>query len=159
MAERPKEKRVLVALPRRHCVRIVFSISVATGCAVTCPGKKLQHYLIWDCDSLFLPDPSNPLFTRHPSRVSPPQLLLRHALSRLSSPHTMDHSRDPCPWVALSDFGGAFCMGVCPPNEHVYAHSHRFRIANQSWLVFRLSVVLSGMVSRVSATAPTVSAG
>jgi hypothetical protein len=24
----------------------------------------------------------------------------------------MDHSRDPCPWVALSDFGGAFCMGV-----------------------------------------------
>ncbi|KAK4693458.1 hypothetical protein P7C71_g3949, partial [Lecanoromycetidae sp. Uapishka_2] len=23
----------------------------------------------------------------------------------------MDHSRDPCPWVALSDFGGAFCMG------------------------------------------------
>jgi len=25
----------------------------------------------------------------------------------------MDHSRDPCPWVALSDFGGAFCMGVC----------------------------------------------
>lgn len=25
----------------------------------------------------------------------------------------MDHTRDPCPWVALSDFGGAFCMGVC----------------------------------------------
>jgi hypothetical protein len=24
----------------------------------------------------------------------------------------MDHSRDPCPWVALNDFGGAFCMGV-----------------------------------------------
>lgn len=24
----------------------------------------------------------------------------------------MDHSRDPCPWVTLSDFGGAFCMGV-----------------------------------------------
>ncbi|OCK98453.1 mitochondrial import inner membrane translocase subunit tim-17 [Cenococcum geophilum 1.58] len=24
----------------------------------------------------------------------------------------MDHSRDPCPWVALSDFGGAFCMGA-----------------------------------------------
>lgn len=27
----------------------------------------------------------------------------------------MDHSRDPCPWVALSDFGGAFSMGVRPP--------------------------------------------
>ncbi len=27
----------------------------------------------------------------------------------------MDHSRDPCPWVTLSDFGGAFCMGVTPP--------------------------------------------
>ncbi|KAL8904102.1 MAG: hypothetical protein Q9207_003493 [Kuettlingeria erythrocarpa] len=24
----------------------------------------------------------------------------------------MDHSREPCPWVALGDFGGAFCMGV-----------------------------------------------
>ena len=24
----------------------------------------------------------------------------------------MDHSRDPCPWVALRDFDGAFCMGV-----------------------------------------------
>ncbi|CAI7602202.1 unnamed protein product [Penicillium bialowiezense] len=24
----------------------------------------------------------------------------------------MDHTRDPCPWVALSDFGGAFCMGA-----------------------------------------------
>lgn len=24
----------------------------------------------------------------------------------------MDHTRDPCPWVALNDFGGAFCMGV-----------------------------------------------
>ncbi|KAI9769133.1 MAG: translocase of the inner membrane [Geoglossum simile] len=24
----------------------------------------------------------------------------------------MDHSRDPCPWVALSDFGGAFSMGA-----------------------------------------------
>lgn len=29
--------------------------------------------------------------------------------------HGLDHSRDPCPWVALSDFGGAFCMGVCQP--------------------------------------------
>ncbi len=28
----------------------------------------------------------------------------------------MDHSRDPCPWVALSDFGGAFAMGVRPAN-------------------------------------------
>lgn len=25
----------------------------------------------------------------------------------------MDHTRDPCPWVILNDFGGAFCMGVC----------------------------------------------
>jgi len=29
----------------------------------------------------------------------------------------MDHSRDPCPWVALSDFGGAFCMGVSPLSQ------------------------------------------
>lgn len=25
----------------------------------------------------------------------------------------MDHGRDPCPYVILNDFGGAFCMGVC----------------------------------------------
>jgi len=24
----------------------------------------------------------------------------------------MDHGRDPCPWVVLNDFGGAFAMGV-----------------------------------------------
>jgi import inner membrane translocase subunit TIM17 len=24
----------------------------------------------------------------------------------------MDHSRDPCPWVILNDFGGAFAMGA-----------------------------------------------
>lgn len=23
-----------------------------------------------------------------------------------------DHTRDPCPWVILNDFGGAFAMGV-----------------------------------------------
>lgn len=25
---------------------------------------------------------------------------------------SMDHTRDPCPWVILNDFGGAFAMGV-----------------------------------------------
>lgn len=31
---------------------------------------------------------------------------------------TMNHERDPCPWVVLNDFGGAFCMGVrdIPPH-------------------------------------------
>lgn len=29
----------------------------------------------------------------------------------------MDHTRDPCPWVILNDFGGAFSMGVCPPQS------------------------------------------
>lgn len=24
----------------------------------------------------------------------------------------LDHGRDPCPWVILNDFGGAFAMGV-----------------------------------------------
>ena len=43
----------------------------------------------------------------------------RYSRSAFTSPthtpthsHIMDHSRDPCPWVALSDFGGAFCMGA-----------------------------------------------
>ena len=30
----------------------------------------------------------------------------------LSSPTAMDHGRDPCPYVILNDFGGAFAMGV-----------------------------------------------
>jgi len=30
----------------------------------------------------------------------------------------MDHSRDPCPWVALSDFGGAFSMGALGGEGH-----------------------------------------
>jgi hypothetical protein len=29
----------------------------------------------------------------------------------LVSYHKMDHGRDPCPWVILNDFGGAFAMG------------------------------------------------
>jgi hypothetical protein len=32
----------------------------------------------------------------------------------------MDHSRDPCPWVILNDFGGAFAMGVCPLRRSVF---------------------------------------
>ena len=27
----------------------------------------------------------------------------------------MDHSQDPCPWMILSNFGGAFSMGVKAP--------------------------------------------
>jgi len=47
----------------------------------------------------------------------------------------MDHSRDPCPWVILNDFGGAFAMGVC-----VYAH-----LGPEHQLTFiRLSVVQYG---------------
>lgn len=26
----------------------------------------------------------------------------------------LDHGRDPCPYVILNDFGGAFAMGVRP---------------------------------------------
>jgi hypothetical protein len=37
-----------------------------------------------------------------------------HVTTHRVSYHTnnMDHSRDPCPWVILNDFGGAFAMGV-----------------------------------------------
>ncbi|KAG0634303.1 Tim17/Tim22/Tim23/Pmp24 family-domain-containing protein [Tuber brumale] len=31
----------------------------------------------------------------------------------------VDHSRDPCPWVVLSDFGGAFAMVNKPTNQAV----------------------------------------
>lgn len=40
--------------------------------------------------------------------------------------YIMDHSRDPCPWVALSDFGGAFCMGVrFPRNDFILLAEQR----------------------------------
>ena len=57
-----------------------------------------------------------------PTRPCPAKKLNRHhhRHSHLNPPaqpetHTvgMDHSRDPCPWVILNDFGGAFAMGVC----------------------------------------------
>ncbi|THW68580.1 hypothetical protein D6D25_01332, partial [Aureobasidium pullulans] len=46
-------------------------------------------------------------------RQSPPAIPL--SSSDQTDTHltfAMDHSRDPCPWVALNDFGGAFCMGA-----------------------------------------------
>jgi hypothetical protein len=45
---------------------------------------------------------------------SPSGLTQTSSLSTMAqeSHHGLDHSRDPCPWVALSDFGGAFCMGA-----------------------------------------------
>lgn len=50
-----------------------------------------------------------------PVRSPPTALPLRHAQPSAMGEqrsHGLDHTRDPCPWVALSDFGGAFCMGV-----------------------------------------------
>lgn len=34
-----------------------------------------------------------------------------------------DHSRDPCPIVILSDFGGAFSMGVSIKIFHYILHT------------------------------------
>lgn len=48
----------------------------------------------------------------------------------------MDHSRDPCPWVILNDFGGAFAMGVCA-NAHL---GPEYQLT-----LIRLSVVQYGM--------------
>ena len=60
----------------------------------------------------------------------------------------MDHSRDPCPWVALSDFGGAFCMGVSVPYRYAgFRLRHRW---DWELTATRLSEELCGMESRVS---------
>ena len=49
-------------------------------------------------------------------RLTTPPLPWRKPLSNQEDselPLTMqDHTRDPCPWVILNDFGGAFSMGV-----------------------------------------------
>lgn len=63
----------------------------------------------------------------------------------------MDHGRDPCPWVILNDFGGAFSMGVRLPEEPT------IRIASELTLFRRLSEEPSGTVSRASATVPMAS--
>lgn len=70
------------------------------------------------------------------AHLSPPLLCRRFGLYR----HIvlkMDHSRDPCPWVILNDFGGAFAMGVG-------AHAH-IEFGHQL-IIVRLSVVQYGTV-------------
>jgi hypothetical protein len=68
----------------------------------------------------------------------------------------MDHSRDPCPWVALSDFGGAFCMGVRLDDLNP---AWQYELRTDSTVFDRPSVVLYGTVSKDSETARTVSDG
>ncbi|UQC85532.1 uncharacterized protein CLUP02_11030 [Colletotrichum lupini] len=53
----------------------------------------------------------------NPRRTVASQSSKLHANHHTTSrPHiklfTMDHTRDPCPWVILNDFGGAFAMGA-----------------------------------------------
>ena len=57
-----------------------------------------------------------------------------------------DHSRDPCPWVCLSDFGGAFCMGVSTSLALTSQYKHAKTL--------RPSEVQCGMVLRVLGTMP-----
>jgi hypothetical protein len=64
----------------------------------------------------------------------------------------MDHSRDPCPWVALSDFGGAFCMGV---GASLLTVKRKNKVTNDRTSASRQSEVRYGMVSRDSETAHT----
>ena len=45
------------------------------------------------------------------AHLAPPPVVARTVLPVVSH-SKMDHSRDPCPWVILNDFGGAFAMGV-----------------------------------------------
>lgn len=70
-----------------------------------------------------LPGPSakklnRKLHHRHSSTTSPSSSVLACDSLSPSCIHSestytaMDHSRDPCPWVILNDFGGAFAMGV-----------------------------------------------
>jgi hypothetical protein len=59
---------------------------------------------------------------------------------------TMDHSRDPCPWVILNDFGGAFSMGV-RSSFSAFAYVNLTSTDGDQWRN-RLSVAQYGMVSR-----------
>jgi len=72
----------------------------------------------------------------------------RHQASHFSpsvfAPYTtfkmvMDHTRDPCPWVILNDFGGAFAMGVGSIIPSSTTRANNFP---------RLSEVLYGTVSK-----------
>lgn len=70
--------------------------------AVQGPGKIWISYLV---------SRKNPLHVAaeaisHHQPINIPRRRLRMAL---------DHTRDPCPWVILNDFGGAFAMGVRTP--------------------------------------------
>ena len=65
----------------------------------------------------------------------------------------MDHSRDPCPWVALSDFGGAFCMGV---GAFLSTVKRKKKTANRRNSASRQSEVRYGTVLKDSEIAHTV---
>ena len=69
------------------------------------------------------------------------------------TPFTMDHTRDPCPWVILNDFGGAFAMGVCIPMVLPQCYNQLITPC------YRLSVGQYGTASRVSATARMANGG
>jgi hypothetical protein len=62
----------------------------------------------------------------------------------------LDHGRDPCPYVILNDFGGAFAMGVRFDNR--LADSRPRTLKTDS--MYRPSAEQSGTESRASATVP-----
>ena len=73
----------------------------------------------------------------------------------------MDHTRDPCPWVIASDFGGAFCMGVSlshpsGPQTSLFPSALPTTLSPNSQP--RESAALSGTPSKASATPPTANA-
>lgn len=72
----------------------------------------------------------------------------------------MDHGRDPCPWVILNDFGGAFAMGVRlhPAPPPLWTPILVDYLANAP-LPIRQSAARSGTASKAFATAPTASGG
>ena len=64
-------------------------------------------------------------WSEHLPRASQPSL----SGIEYSATLKMDHSQDPCPWVILSNFGGAFSMGV---------RLLSLPLIYQSWLIYVL---------------------
>ena len=92
-----------------HSIKITLRVTCRHRCCLCALALSEPSFVLSAAFSL-QPSPATTVVLQ-PSLASPTLSPGLH-LFKFDIQTQMDHSRDPCPWVALSDFGGAFCMGV-----------------------------------------------
>jgi hypothetical protein len=80
---------------------------------------------------------------------------LIHVLFYSTHAMALDHGRDPCPYVILNDFGGAFAMGVRSDSPLPDSRLLNIRTSEMTDSSHRPSAEQSGTESRAFVTVPT----